>query len=360
MKITKHINKKFIYLFFFISVLIFSLIIILQIFAKENISDKIILKVNNESVIIDEYKLIMESKVSEVTSYFKQKYDVDDNKDFWSSSVNGEIPLDMLKKLTTEELVKIKVQQIKAKAEGVFVANSYSDFLSELKNENNRRESAVKEKKVIYGKKQYSISEYYRLLYNNMVSDLKKKLEETYLIKEEDIKEFYDKNKESYKLPDDYEFDYISIEYKSSEKDKELINNTMSEICSKLKQGADINTVVSYYNQILEGKLKYEINKFDKDTMRTESIKTPKLSVAIRKLKVGQTTEVLNDFDILSIGKVRKISANNYRTFEDAKESIKNQMADDKYNLLIEDLIAQATIEFDNKLYIKIDPRNLS
>jgi hypothetical protein len=159
--------------------------------------DDTVLTINGEPVSIAEYLHIMSGERANVFSYFSQKYGAKDSGDFWTSSFNGEVPVNKLKQNTIDKLKKIKTEQSLMKLYGITDDISYPCFLEDLRKENERRRVAVSKNLPIYGPIQYDENIYFEYLHSERTEKLKHILSGKELfISEADIKKYYDQNKE--------------------------------------------------------------------------------------------------------------------------------------------------------------------
>jgi hypothetical protein len=200
--------------------------------------------INGESVDVREFQLLASAKRANVFTYFKQKYGVVNNLEFWQKEVQGEKPSDKLKGLTLERLKAIKVQQTWAKQEGLSQDMSYSYFLEQLHTENTARKKAIQQNQVIYGPQQYDEAGYYEYLFSNLVEQLKNHLAaSTYKPDVKQLQDYYDANRSKYveKANSRVQVLYISsrdVQAKSRlETAQQLVHNRMplEEVVHELK-----------------------------------------------------------------------------------------------------------------------------
>ena len=139
-------------------------------------ADPVVAIINQEEVSAAEYKLVMERKTALVFNYFKTEHNLDDHRGYWSESTGPEGPLAKLRKMTLEELVRIKVCQSLAREKGLIRKNSFADFKAEYEKENIRRAAAKKAGAVIYGPVQYRMPSYYYICFGDLLFKLRKKV----------------------------------------------------------------------------------------------------------------------------------------------------------------------------------------
>lgn len=140
--------------------------------------------VNGEPVTALEFSQEMAENKSKVYDYFRRKYNAQEDKNFWETAYNGEVPVQMLKKMTLDDLIEIKVEQILGKQNGLLSDTRYNVFLKVREQENKKRAKAKENGEVIYGPVEYGEREYFHYVHSNMVIQLKELL----IAKELDIK----------------------------------------------------------------------------------------------------------------------------------------------------------------------------
>lgn len=129
--------------------------------------------INDVPIDEREFQLFLNDVKAQTAGYFKQTYNADDSASFWTTSFQGEVPLEKAKQFALERLKEVKVQQILAQKYGLLTDYSYATFRDNWLRENERREQAVKDHQVIYGPKQYEERGYYTYLFSNLVLKVK-------------------------------------------------------------------------------------------------------------------------------------------------------------------------------------------
>lgn len=203
-------------------------------------------KVNGVIIPVREFRQQMLKNRLEVIIYFKQKRGVDVTSEFWNSSYDGEKPVEMLKKTTLNQLIKIKVEQLLAKREGLIKQIKYTSFLKHLEKENRKRKKDYAENRVIFGPEQYGEAQYYDYLHSNMVIKLKKKLASKELsITENDIKRYYEAN------PSKSEMDHKTFEDLEDFVRVSLIDEKYEELLNQLVKQVKVEINKYVYNNLI-------------------------------------------------------------------------------------------------------------
>ncbi|MBM7569202.1 hypothetical protein [Paenibacillus sacheonensis] len=204
-------------------------------------NESIVFYVNKEPVTRAEFQLVLSELRPSVYSYFTQKYGVTDSPEFWSADHGGEVPARMLKQSAIDYLIRLKVESLSMKANGMIEDISYEKLQKDWTNENEKRKEAVKLKQPIYGPQQFTLPIYYRYIQAERVEHLKKKLNEA-AVSEEEIQSYYQDNKDSF-----------SADQSANElKDKirtDLRDAKYSRLLDRLVKAADVEIINKSYVQ---------------------------------------------------------------------------------------------------------------
>ncbi len=156
----------------------------------------VVATVNNEPIYAREFKVEMAENRAEIYAYFKRNYGADGGKTFWTDRYGEESPLDRIRKITLDELVQFKVQQILLKAYGIQADIGYKSFIAAWEETNKQRQKDLKRNKVIYGPAAYGEAEYSKYLFNNRVNQLKERLSEhEFGISDDKLRQMYNEEK---------------------------------------------------------------------------------------------------------------------------------------------------------------------
>lgn len=129
--------------------------------------------VNDAPIDEREFQLFLNDAKAQTADYFKKTYNADVSPSFWTTSFQGEVPIENAKQLALARMKEIKVQQMLAQQYGLVNDFSYSTFRDNWLKENARREQAIKKNQVIYGPKQYDERGYYTYIFSNLILKVK-------------------------------------------------------------------------------------------------------------------------------------------------------------------------------------------
>jgi hypothetical protein len=95
-------------------------------------NNNVVARVNDFPISNAELKFWMLLQRAEVSNYFYEKYGVDDSDGFWEHKINGESPLEMLKRIALKKAVRCKVQQILALKKEVVQQIDFDSIMSKM------------------------------------------------------------------------------------------------------------------------------------------------------------------------------------------------------------------------------------
>ena len=163
----------------------------------------IVAVINGEQVEMGEFFIILRQNKSAVFDRFKEFIDKDgsiSDEVFWNNQYNGIKPIDQLKEVAMQNLIRIKIEQQLARKNGLITEFNYTSFVELWRKENTRRKKAVKNNEAIYGPMQHLMDSYYNYVYTIMVTELKDKLrKKDFVINPNQIESYYQQNKKKYK-----------------------------------------------------------------------------------------------------------------------------------------------------------------
>ncbi len=352
----KIMNKKVIYVLLILLTVITALTTSGLILFNSIKDNSIVMTVNEKSVNLREFKMILNEQRAATFSYFNVKYGAEDSKDFWTSSFGGEIPIEVAKKKTSDYIIEVKVQQQLGVQKNIINDSSYSAFLEELKKENKKRKEAVKNNQVIYGPEKYGEREYYFYLFYNILIKLKEKMSEKEIaVNESELKEIYEKYKESdFKNKDTVRVQRIYILYHGdnniSKSDAEL---KINEIKERLEKGESLEGIKSTMKDV---NVQNEESVFDQGVYEKDGAILPEVNEEIERLtKVGQISNPITDSNSYSILKLLERVPGGFKDFNDVKEEIKSKLIDSKYDELIKKKVNNAKVKVNKKIYKEIN-----
>jgi hypothetical protein len=319
----------------------------------------VVAKVGSELVTKREFLHRTKTERAEVIRYFRNTYQCEYGQGFWTKSFNGISPSEMLKQRTLDALIRIKVQQMAARENGIKVEMQYDRFLQELDSVNARRLADKKANKVIYGPVQYTEDVYFSYTFSNMVNSLKILLDEKeFKITDDELKLFYEKKKDSlFRKGYNSEIQLYSLQLKKGEKGKvneEMLTRFLAiRYCAPGTEQVEIADM----RQILE---KYpELSLSVKDISCNDSIYSGEEGdglTAIVKERAGKLDEgqFSGNFEYRGAHmffKIEKKRSLGYRSFSSCGGTIKSNLLDSEYEKYIQKRLLLTKVEINKEVY---------
>ncbi|MBW7452970.1 peptidyl-prolyl cis-trans isomerase [Paenibacillus sepulcri] len=291
--------------------------------------NSVVAVVNGEPITYGEMKREMDSQRARVIG----------------TSSDGEEPLEKLKKEALSNAVNTKVMQMMAKEKGVVADISYEAFLKGLTEENKRRAAAVKSNQAVFGPEHYGESEYYRLIQSNIAGELKKILQSETVFSDEQLQQYYDTNKEQYKVPDTIRTRKVTVSGVDADAGK-----IMKDIRSRVDSGMNIDEASSGYGQSAH----VEEQIFDAKSAHSDTLGYPILLSKVQPLLQGQLTGVFQENGKYLFAQCIERTTPGYLAFKEVKEAIRSHLAGQAYDREIERLLQDAKVSINEDVYDRI------
>lgn len=314
--------------------------------------------VNGEPVYVREYKMRLKSNSSETLEFIDENNVIKNESDFSNSSLISKIPDEVVRQNALKDIVRIKVQQILAKEKGIIKSANYRDFLKDLEKENEKRNDALKNNKVIYGPDNYGEIEYYSYTFDNMVKGLKNKLKESeFLVSESEIKELYIRLKESrFKVPDGIEIQAVIIPFADekgviSDEMKKNSRRLIEEAKMRMEKGEPFEEVADTYKKY--GKVLDHY--FTKEEQFSKNITYPEFLREAKELVPGQVSGIIErttDYSLLICISKEEWG---YVSYEEAGKILREELIEKEYEKYIDELVEEADVQINEKLYSRIN-----
>jgi hypothetical protein len=309
------------------------------------IDDKaVVAMINGEPLTYKEYRMSLNRNRAQVSGYFQTKYHADGGMSFWTTDFNGEVPLDKLKTDALAAMVKIKIPQLLAKQKGIVQNITYDSFRNNWDAENKRRADAKRNNRPFFGPEHYTESEYYEVVYSNMVGELKKAYQKEENFSDDELKHFYKSNLEQlFKIRDSIKIRKLT----AFRKDAATI---IQKIKDGIDSGMDLETASAPYKE----EVRMEEQIFDAQSAHSDAMADPGLFAKVQPLQQDQVTDVFQENGAYWIVKCIERKTGGYQAFEDVKISIQSQLAAESYEQTVDSLIRHAEVVINSKVYDRI------
>jgi hypothetical protein len=128
--------------------------------------------VDGAALPVREYELFLAQDRAETFAYFQQHYGVGDSATFWTTAHGGQTPTAYLEHAALADATNAVVQQVLATKYGVVSGFTYAGFLEAWQAQNASRAAALAAHQVIYGPTDYSESDYFTYVSDQMSEQL--------------------------------------------------------------------------------------------------------------------------------------------------------------------------------------------
>lgn len=321
--------------------------VVLSATVSRNSGKNVILYVNGEPVVRDEYMLFISGNRSAVTTYFKTHYNAEDQENYWATSFGGQKPIDLLKQRATSDCVKAKVELELAKSNGLIRDTSYRYMEKEYEVKNLAIRQALNTKNTVYGLTQYNMSQYYQTTIENLINQLKEKLStSTLTVTDQDVVDYYSANLVRFTNDHKWTLGECYIPYGS---DKSNAYKTALSAKAKLSGEETFSDICSQYAQ--DGK-EIQVTLFSSNGGRNPSDSV--LIGAAQSLHAGETSAVTDTGNGYAILRMIKDEKNAILDLSEIKFQIKQAVLDQKFEDWLNQKVKSASITYDTKNYASI------
>lgn len=240
-------------------------------------------------------------------------------------------------------MVEIKTAQQTAVKYGVLKDSSFSAFLKELDQENERRANALGNKEAIYGPRQYSKLTYYDYRHTLMMNALKLAWSKQGLdMDESKLLDYYDQHRESIAKKHDTIQVYRIIQAKTQ---PEQAKRNIYEIRQKLKTEEAFQEL---FHQLEQEQGLTEIETIQEDNYKEISKYRSDYYHLVSELVPGEVSRVIEDPDSYSIVMIKERKPGGYASFADIREEVVQQYIDDGYASFLKQQMAGSEVRLLN------------
>jgi len=308
--------------------------------------------VNEESISKQEFELIVNKNRNDVIDYFTNKYNVQYDKNFWTTDLDGEQPAEFLKEKALHECVRIKIQQMLARDKGIVRDISYSALLDEMNKENKKRKQAVQSKRIIYEPLEFDEQNFLYYQLDKIIFEIKAVfVGDIFDVSESNLKQFYDNNKDDlFKEKEFIKIRQISISVKNEEKKKFAeryadAKNDLNQVKRALETDRDSSELLSRDNVVIQDFV------FDESTPFIDEKINYKLIQTALGLKPGKISEIIEHETGPFIIKCLTRQEGQYFPYEQVTEIVRANYIDYCYNKFIDEQIKNAGIKINKSVY---------
>lgn len=174
--------------------ILIALILILFRSMGNKTDDGIVLWINDTAVTQEEYQYYEQLNLAESSSYFYSKYqaNISGKEEDWDKEYGGEIPREVLRQYTLEDLLEDYGIRMIGKKYGYQIPSSFEEFKKQFEVFNQDRIDKLNAGQVLYGPEQFDFQQYYIYTYSDWKNKIIELISDKLLAEEEEkVKEYY-------------------------------------------------------------------------------------------------------------------------------------------------------------------------
>lgn len=288
----------------------------------------------------DCYEFFSEENLAEVTSYFYSKYKVDLNttNKKWDNGFEGEVPKNILKVKTFEDIAKFEVINQLCEKYSIDAPKNFEDLNNRHNLFNQKRNMKKEAGEVIYGPVEMELKEFYFNTYANLEIALQEELlKQLFKPTESELQSFFDEIKSDLQQEYTGKVTTYIISNSYTLQEKKTID-VFSEIEQRLENNTEIPILElgdKYCVDIYEKKLEINTEGVSKEDYFTQSI-----NYNFCNMVVGDISEIMKVGEYIGIIKVDEKVELGCGTLEENMYLVKVEYAKQKYNEYLIQLIS--------------------
>ncbi|HKP95391.1 MAG TPA: hypothetical protein VJ385_06515 [Fibrobacteria bacterium] len=299
--------------------------------------ESVVASVNGEPISRSEVDLQVSLLRSRVFRYFRQKHGdgITNDKGFWTTSHDGEIPAEVAQAWALENLKRIKLEQTLARERGIVSDIRYRAIQENRIQENKRREEVLRSGGVIYGPERFNEQAWFDYCHSHMVEALKKALARDELrVSEDELKKHYlDIRERHFKRTDSVKAIVVRIPYDpGGRSDRGDALASIKAAQEWLRNGEAVR------NASLRVKGTVAEKVFGEATERKDAMEEPDLIEAARALKPGSISDIHDDGRSFFIIKCQERKDQGYRPYPEVSSIVREKLVDMLYDNYIDSL----------------------
>ena len=313
--------------------------------------DSIVAWVDKVPITYREYRHGAISVRGSVLSSFIIKGLDQSDENFWYTSVDGETPIDKLKKEALDAAVKNKLIQVLGKEKGLVDDISYNAFLEGLDAENKRREDALANNQPIYGPQRFSEQVYFDKIISDLRAELQSKIAEETVFSHDEMYRMYEEQWQNTPTEGGWMtiIKLLAPFSRENESSMTFAKSVMDKVYERIQSGVDFDEVVDFETEKYIQRIEQTL-----DLVRGDQTQFPSI-MAGQSLSKGDISEVYEDYSGYSILKCTGRNEVTYYTFEQIKNIIHLRLSEAEYGKIMDGMIEKAKVKTNDSVYKAID-----
>lgn len=174
--------------------------------SEELTDSEYLLTIDGYGVTEEEFLLFLRDQKAAAANYYWVNYEMQPDGEFWNTEVDGQTPLEYAKERTLSSVIEARIEFILADEYGILEYKDYDEMMADMEAENADRAERIENGETVYGNTEYTAFTYYQYVNGNARSELEKYQIEVTDPTEEELKEVYEANKETFSLGRVYDY----------------------------------------------------------------------------------------------------------------------------------------------------------
>lgn len=319
---------------------------------KLSISDSIITK--------ETYLQIMNKNVPEVTKYFKEKGVSNSGRDFWVTSIDGEIPYKVLTDKTLDELKYIAAVYEIAQEKKYIEKDALKTLSERIEQENKTRKESIEKGEPVYGLAEFSADTFLEYEMDTLQKMYCDDIENDGMeITDTQREKYYNENKDRlFNKNDDISISYIKIDYEQQGSDEkyQLYKDMLNQMYKSCIGGSHIQDLIKDYPQI-NSYFKHLDLKSAEIGAYTRSI--PDILEYSYDLKPNETTTVIDENGCLYLIECTDRVYYDYHTIDTVRENIDKILREENYEKILQERADKLVVNANLENIYKFTKRNI-
>jgi parvulin-like peptidyl-prolyl isomerase len=263
-----------------------------------------------------------------------------------------ESPAEYIRHCSLTDLIRLKVQQIQFKKNGLARDISYHSFLEDWQRENARRKLAVSTGEVIYGPVEYKEADYFDHVFSRELSAYELLQEQRVPLSDSQLRAIYEKMRPvQFKRPDTVDLEELIFPF-ADKTERDRARERVNEAKSLLDSGIALEEVAKKFSP---SAAKNRIH-FDATNAKTARMEYPLEFVEASKMKAGEIGSVLETRSCFVILKCVTKEQNQFWSFEEVTPLVRRRYLQAQYSEQIDALVKEAKVSINDSAYHAILP----
>ncbi|OMC80616.1 hypothetical protein BK125_02070 [Paenibacillus odorifer] len=316
-------------------------------------AEEMLLTFNGQEATAAEFNWHLQMNRALIVDYFKQTYNADYSKDFWSAYYSGENPMQKWINTAQTQLLTKRMELQLAQEAGVVTDISFEGFLKEMERENNRRSQAAANKEVVYGPLHLEAQAYFSYYMSNLEEATIEAMRSngSIVISDEQVKLEYAANLiAKYSLPGTIRLEWATLpfgpetEYKDQQKALERMEKLHAIATAT---AATDSSGTGFQDQAKEFGVNVGEVKITSASRRTAALENPKVLLTAEQLAPGEISSLFAENGAIHLLYCLSADDAAVQPLDHVKDAIALNLAQQKYRSIVDEKLSEAVVEWN-------------